>query len=788
MAALLGMCVLLAGTTAASAQEHTPPPWFGGRVEMPDFALTMPDDWVAFDVDRDLDAQAESFARLVNEASGGCDTLSCEADVKQELQDEEETVRVMAFHVPDDWASGPADDVDECRVHGPGSVGSDRFGELAGILHDVFEQSDTVDSVELPRALSGNDGSDYQFDFSALEGEVVGTVHVIGGDGKFAWISCEGEALPADRWRSIVETFEFLPADEPATVSAVPDLQATLPIWVDGRPLLSYSERGLDYLRNWSRSSDEMLLKAEKDPQAFEERLPTGVVLDDIHFANAGRASVDDPPYFVTAFRMRGIPAHTLPLEMVVAHPEAGTWSVRRFGDRIVRVGTEEMLDQSKRPGRPYVYDVGEVRFVVTTGDDAWAAEAIARLRPDGVIENAPLLVSLPDTWRSGYAPTIDAETVASAYESGILAAAHDGSRLDQAYIPTLEVHYTQTRLDADVAGTLERWADEYPDEPLRGRTRRSLERVDLPPGQALRLELAGEAGEPPFTVSEIRYLVATPAGVFDLLFSAAATDLPDYEAVFDEMARSFLQADPSADGTLARLGRGELTRAEYELLAGGYTMVPEHATSAAQAEATGPVALGGRIEVPAGGFALDVPEDWYAIDLAHPDVAEALASFDRTTRNFGRGRLTPENALRRGAFATFGEGQGGFLMSTAEDLAAGRSSSWDLVAFEPWDGAQTPNNCIAYGWDAPGTSVQDEATVTAQALRDSDYEVALDEIQLPVGNAIHIAGTNERWATSVFIVEHDDYFQFLECGHHQRHDQQWQAIAESLEFPGVES
>jgi len=262
-----------------------------------------------------------------------------------------------------------------------------------------------------------------------------------------------------------------------------------------------------------------------------------------------------------------------------------------------------------------------------------------------------------------------------------------------------------------------------------------------------------------------------------------AERDLPDYEAVFDEMARSFLQADPDPGGALARLGRGELTRAEYELLAGGYTMVPEHAGSAAGAEATGPVALGGRIEVPAGGFALDVPERSYAIDLAHPEVGEALASFDKTTRNFGQGRLTPENALRRGAFATFGEGQGGFLMGTAEDLAAGRSSSWDLVAFAPWDGAQTPNHCIVYGWDALGDSLEDEATVTAQVLCDSDYEVALDEIRLPVGDAIHIAGAIERWATSVFIVEHDDYFNFLECGHQQRHDRQWRAIAESLEF-----
>ena len=38
--------------------------------------------------------------------------------------------------------------------------------------------------------------------------------------------------------------------------------------------------------------------------------------------------------------------------------------------------------DEHER-GRPYAYDVGDVRFIVTTDEEAWATEAIARLCPE---------------------------------------------------------------------------------------------------------------------------------------------------------------------------------------------------------------------------------------------------------------------------------------------------------------------------------------------------------------------------------------------------------------------
>ena len=58
-ATLLATCLLTASAAAAIAQEPSPPPWFGGRVEMASegIAVTIPGDWVAIDLTADVKSQ-----------------------------------------------------------------------------------------------------------------------------------------------------------------------------------------------------------------------------------------------------------------------------------------------------------------------------------------------------------------------------------------------------------------------------------------------------------------------------------------------------------------------------------------------------------------------------------------------------------------------------------------------------------------------------------------------------------------------------------------------------------
>ena len=60
---LAGLLVSALGSgTLAQSPSPEPPPWFGGRVEMPEhgFAVTLPDDWVAFDTAGDTESQLEA--------------------------------------------------------------------------------------------------------------------------------------------------------------------------------------------------------------------------------------------------------------------------------------------------------------------------------------------------------------------------------------------------------------------------------------------------------------------------------------------------------------------------------------------------------------------------------------------------------------------------------------------------------------------------------------------------------------------------------------------------------
>ena len=66
LAGLLGATSTLTLESGTLAQSPSPPPWLGGRVEMPEhgFAITLPGDWVGLDTAADALAQRARGIRL----------------------------------------------------------------------------------------------------------------------------------------------------------------------------------------------------------------------------------------------------------------------------------------------------------------------------------------------------------------------------------------------------------------------------------------------------------------------------------------------------------------------------------------------------------------------------------------------------------------------------------------------------------------------------------------------------------------------------------------------------
>jgi hypothetical protein len=334
----------------------------------------------------------------------------------------------------------------------------------------------------------------------------------------------------------------------------LPGLEAKLPDAVAGRPLAKWSLRGADYFAGTALSKDEIA-------EVASDLATHGLGINDVGMAVAGRSDVAiDPPYFVHAFCFRTVPADTLHPGVGVQHPDAGSWTPVTFGRRDVSVGTEEMVDQTEHmAGRPYVYNVGDVRFVVTAGDESWAADAIAHLRPDPLVEQLPNLVALPPGWRAGLQP--DAADVATASvrdDPSCLGVAHDSTRVGQAYVPHLRIGSRGVPEPGDDFAT---WLDDVEAvfrqamaDPATRDAVPSIERVRIPAGEAIRVELSSRP-EPdtPYEVAQVQYYIPTKVGFFAIWFSAAASDLAAYRTTFDAMARTFLHADLYAEDYLDR-------------------------------------------------------------------------------------------------------------------------------------------------------------------------------------------------------------------------------------------
>lgn len=173
---------------ASQPEPSSAPPWFGGRVEVPEagFAATFPEDWVVEIVEEDSDT-----AILV---VSGPERFGPDTELRNLLV-----------------AWGPEgqdrDTLEICTLvrYQPIELTADEFmDEIWGMdgglpvesLHEGLSRAHADPGVPF----FGNDLFLEQY--------------AIGGDEAIAFLWCTGVESHSDDWRSIAESFEFLPAEE----------------------------------------------------------------------------------------------------------------------------------------------------------------------------------------------------------------------------------------------------------------------------------------------------------------------------------------------------------------------------------------------------------------------------------------------------------------------------------------------------------------------------------------------------------------------------------------------
>ena len=207
MAALLAVHLLGTSATPVIAQELSSPPWFGGRVEMPEhgFAVTIPEDWVAFDLAVDAASQLEAgigvhrpgpwFADDATLAGG----LAAMGSSGMHLLSIHETSFDHCL-----WTAVPVSTM-------PAGVAADEQYKTA--IDDVLWDAEPPQAIDLPA------GPAYLLRQSMWR-EPPGvwaqaTSYVLDmGEGVFFAVCTTHDTRPDDDWLAIAETIEFLPAEE----------------------------------------------------------------------------------------------------------------------------------------------------------------------------------------------------------------------------------------------------------------------------------------------------------------------------------------------------------------------------------------------------------------------------------------------------------------------------------------------------------------------------------------------------------------------------------------------
>jgi hypothetical protein len=206
---ILSLTGMAAGVVDAQSPSPEPPPWFGGRVEMPEhgFAVTVPDGWAAFASSGDPVEQARNAAALIDPGASeeGIDLLAQALRARQlaggplwmyELEAGSLTLPM--------WG---------CTV-GVDPGGSVVPRDAAGLTHARLSSTDGVEGLTPVESLALPAGPAARFSFRlSLDGLSYAT-YVGSGESSFFLFACSAETPPDDLWLSLAETFEFLPAEE----------------------------------------------------------------------------------------------------------------------------------------------------------------------------------------------------------------------------------------------------------------------------------------------------------------------------------------------------------------------------------------------------------------------------------------------------------------------------------------------------------------------------------------------------------------------------------------------
>jgi hypothetical protein len=186
-----------------------------------------------------------------------------------------------------------------------------------------------------------------------------------------------------------------------------------------------------------------------------------------------------------------------------------------------------------------------------------------------------------------------------------------------------------------------------------------------------------------------------------------------------------------------------------------------------AQEEGAATTDLGGRIELPAAGYALTVPDDWVAIAPSSSDIdviVESLRDIDPELA------LTVENALAGGV-------------------------GFSLLAFGEFDAdSGFHENCNVIDGAAEGASLGVIAEAEAAAFTELGDRLAsgpdISRLELPVGEAIRIDyglkyPTLETAHAAYYFLD-GATLHLLTCTNVERAEDDWLGIAETFELlPG---